>query len=247
MRRVEARRCRDRARGGRAAAPAGIRPDELRAGDLGAARAASALDRARRSRGAPPPPSPRRSCSPARGRRAAGRGRARARPESRRRARGRRAAISRAPRRRRVARLTLNAISGLRAPTSTPPAARVEARGPEVRRELAGVDPPLQLLRAAAAEERRPAARRRARRRGTRAARAPRRPARASSQRRRRRARPMSSGRIGTIGTTSAAPIRGCAPSCAAQVDPLARDGDPREQRLDELVLRPTSVKTDRL
>ena len=86
---------------------------------------------------------------------------------------------------------------------------RVEPSRPEVRRELAGVQPPLQLLRPSAPEERGAA---------TLAVQehgqpeflpdAPR------QLERRRRARSMSSGRTPTIGTTSAAPTRGCAPSC---------------------------------
>ena len=66
------------------------------------------------------------------------------------------AAISRAassgPRR-----LTLNAISGRRTPTSTPPADSRQPPRAEVGRHLPRVHAPLQLLGAAAAEERRPA------------------------------------------------------------------------------------------
>ena len=105
--------------------------DELRADDR-RARARGLLARsARRCRAAPPPPSPRRSCSPGRARRAAARGRARARPGSRRRSRGR-PRRSRVRPRARLRRLTLNAISGRRAPTSTPPARRRRSRaGPK--------------------------------------------------------------------------------------------------------------------
>ena len=86
--------------------------------------------------------------------------RARARPGSRRRVSRTSAAISRADLESSPRRLTLNAISGRRAPTSTPPADRIEPRRPEVGRELARVDAPLQLLRPAAPEERGPAPRR---------------------------------------------------------------------------------------
>ena len=154
---------------------------------------------------------------------------------------------SRAPPRVVPRRLTLKAISGRRAPTSTPPAALVEPGRPEVGRELAGVDAPLQLLGPAAAEERRPAARRRARRRGTPAARARRRPARRARARGRARA-PRSSGTIGTSGTTSAAPIRGCAPSCRRRSIRSRARAIAGEQRLDQLAPpSPTSVNTDRL
>ena len=61
------------------------------------------------------------------------------------------------------------------------------------------------------------------------------------------RARGMSSGRIGTTGTTSAAPMQGCTPSCrrrsisSRRVRPHATSA-PRARRRS-----PTTVKTDRL
>ena len=143
--------------------------------------------------------------------------------------------------RRRPRRLTLNAISGRARRRSPRPLAR-PARRAEVGRELARVDPPLQLRRAAAPEERRPAARRRARRTGTPAARAPRRsaaPARAPSRVRARRPR-----RIGTTGTTSAAPIRGCAPSCRAGRCRSRAHATPASSASTSAASSPTSVKT---
>ena len=118
-----------------------------------------------------------------------------------------------------------------------PACGRVSSRcGPKSGVSSPAVDPALELVRAAAPEERRPAARARARRRG--------RPGRPSSSPTRRAsvaaaacARGMSSGSIGTSGTTSAAPIRGCAPSWRAQVDAVARARDPGEERLDELLV----------
>ena len=105
-------------------------------------------------------------------------------------------------------RFTLNAISGLRAPTRTAPADGSSASGPK---SGAARRPP----GAGRAPRHRPAGRRpgrgRAARRGRRAG--PwRRSARRASARRAARARGPR-GSIGTIGTTSAAPIRGCAPS----------------------------------
>ena len=93
----------------------------------------------------------------------------------------------------------------------TPPGGCVEALWPEVRRQLAVIDPALELVRAAAPEERRPAA-------GGELAVEEDREAElladaAASFSAAARARGMSSGSIGTSGTTSAAPIRGCAPS----------------------------------
>ena len=130
----------------------------------------------------------------------------------------------------------MNAISGRRAPTSTPPAPDREPRRPEVRRELARVEPALQLLRAAAAEERRPAARREL------AVEEDGQPElvadpRARAAARAACARSMSSGRSGTSGTTSAAPIRGCAPSCARRSMRSRAHGDAGDERIDELVL----------
>ena len=187
-------------------------PDELRARRPPTARVPPPPRPARRSRAAPPPPSPRRSCSPGRRPRAAGRARAPARPESRRRVSRTTAAIARAtstsPRR-----LTLNAISGLPRADEHTAGGRVEPRGPEVRRELAGVDPLLEPLGPAAPEERRPAARREL------AVEEHRQPSsspirRASRERRLAARAPCPRGRIGTSGTTSAAPMRGWAPSC---------------------------------
>ena len=123
---------------------------------------------------------------------------------------------------------------------------RVEPRRPEVGRELARVDPPLQLLGAAAAEERRPAAGADvgveedgqselladAPRELSAAARARAACPRAGSARSGRRRRRRSAG----------------ARRRAAQVDPLPRARDAREERVDELVARsPTSVNTERL
>ena len=132
--------------------------------------------------------------------------------------------------------MTLNAISGRRAPTSTAPADGVEPLRAEVRLQLARVDPALELVRAAAPEERRPASRcelaveedgqpELVADRGGRAVVA------VSC------ARGMSSGTIGTSGTTSAAPIRGMRSLVAAQVDPVARARDSGEERVDELVI----------
>ena len=107
-------------------------------------------------------------------------------------------------------RFTLNAISGRRAPTITPPTAGSIRARPEVGLELAGVDPRLQPVEAAAPVERRPAHRRRVDEH--------RQPERAEPLAERRappaRARSMSDWRSATSGTTSATPIRGCAPSC---------------------------------
>ena len=118
-------------------------------------------DRARRSRAARPPPSPRRSSRPARGprlgqveperahaREAAACARAR-RPRSR-------CAASSEPRR-----LTLNAISGLRAPTMTPPTAGSIRAGPKSGSSSPASIRALQPLDAAAPVEGRPAHRRR--------------------------------------------------------------------------------------
>ncbi len=48
----------------------------------------------------------------------------------------------------------MKAISGRRTPMRTPPALGCSTAGPRSARELAGVDPPLQLLRSAPPEER---------------------------------------------------------------------------------------------
>ena len=85
----------------------------------------------------------------------------------------------------------------------------------------------------------------RARRRGTRAARAPRRSARAST-RAVAFARSRSSGRIGTIGTTSAAPIRGWAPSCRRRSIRSRAHATPASSVSTSSSASPTSVKTDR-
>ena len=220
----------------------GHQADELRAGHLRPARLGLVGDRARRSRAAPPPPSPRRSCSPGRARRAAGRARARARPGSRRRVSRTTAAISRATS---SVAAEVDVERDQRPPRADDHAAgrRVEPRGPEVGRELARVDPPLQLLRPAAPEERRPAPGRRVEE--------DRQPELADAARRAcappRRARSMSPGPSGTIGTTSAAPIRGCAPVVPAQVDPLARAPRRRDSASTSSSSSPTSVKTERL
>ena len=51
------------------------------------------------------------------------------------------------------------------------------------------------------------------------------------------RARSMSSGRIGTIGTTSAAPIRGCTPSWRRRSIRSRATAMPGSERVDELAL----------
>ena len=152
----------------------------------------------------------------------------------------------RAPRRASPRRLTLNAISGRRAPRITPPAVSCSARRPEVGRELAGVEARLQARRRRRAG--RTPARARAARRRRPAARAPS-PIRAPDRLPPPRARAVrSSGRIGTIGTTSAAPIRGCAPSCARRSmrSTATRDARRRARRRARPP-SPTSVKTERL
>ena len=227
-----------------AAAPAGIRPTSSEPA-TSTPRAAGLRRRpARRSRAARPPPSPRRSCSPGRGRRAAGRGRARARPGSRRRVSRTTAAIARATSTSSLRRLTLKAISGRRAPTSTAPARGIELRRAEVRRELARVDPPLELLRPAAPEERRAAARRRRRGRPADRARRSARPPPAPPP-----ARPLHvlrAHRDERDDVRRADPrMRALVP---AQVDALARAldaGDERRRRAPSSV--PTSVNTERL
>ena len=145
------------------------------------------------------------------------------------------AAISRAASTVAPRKLTLNAISGRARADDHSSGALVEPRRPEVRRQLAGVHPALQLLGSAAAEERRPAPAARARRRGTPAARAPRRSA-GELRARTRAPAPCPRGRSAPPGRrrrrrSADARLR------APQVDPLPRDGDRREQRRDELVL----------
>ncbi len=126
----------------------------------------------------------------------------------------------------------MNAISGVRAPRITPPAVACSAAGPKSGASSPASSRRCELDAAAAPVERRPALGRRVQE--------DRQPERAdprADRGRRLRARSMSSGRSGTIGTTSAAPMHGCAPSCAPQVDPLDRDVDAGDERVAELVL----------
>ena len=113
----------------------------------------------------------------------------------------------------------------------------MQGRGPAVGRELARVDPPLELLRAAAAEERRLAA-------------ILREPAVEEDGQLELGADPVGQGeRRLARGRLVLGPqrderddVRGADPRVRslvlAQVDPLRRRGDSREQRLDELVPR---------
>ena len=156
--------------------------DELGADHLRPARPRPLARRARRSRAGPPPRSPPRSCSPGRARPAAARARAPARRGSRRPLADERRDLPRGVERPR--RLTLKAISGRRAPTSTPPGRSSSRAGPKSGASSPRVDPPLQLLRPAGAEERRARGHRRARRRGRPAGRA-RPPTRSARQQRR--------------------------------------------------------------
>ena len=146
------------------------------------------------------------------------------------------AAIARATSTSSVARLTLNAISGRACADEDCAGARIEPRRARVRRELAGVDPLLELRRARRAGRSagpRPA---RARRRGTPAGRAPADPSASASAAASRAS--CRSGQTATTGTTSAAPTRGCDALVPAQVDELARARDARDERVDELRVR---------
>ena len=144
------------------------------------------------------------------------------------------AAIARATSTSSVRRLTLNATSGRRAPTSTAPAAGSSRGGPKSGasspasiRAWSSSGPPRRKnagpRSGTAVEEHRQA---RARRRGPPTSRA------AAC------ARSMSSGAIGTSGTTSAAPMRGCAPSCRRRSIRSRAHPTPATQPVDQLRLR---------
>ena len=188
--------------------------------------------------------SPRRSCSPERVRHPAARGRAHARPGSPPSRSRTAAAISRAISTPEPRRFTLNAISGRRAPTSTPSGRLVETRGPEAGLDLAGGEPAGELLGPAAPEEGRSA---------TLAELAVQEDGQAELLRRSARRAPglppappaSAPAAAGTSGTTSAAPIRGCAPSWRRRSMRSTRAGDAGQERVDEL-RRPADEREDR-
>ena len=128
----------------------------------------------------------------------------------------------------------MNAISGRRAPTITPPARSSSLRRAEVGRELAGVDPPLELLRPAAPEERRPAPRRQL------AVEEDRQPELRPDPARQRQRRLAGVLQVVTPDRHDRNDVRGADPRMRAfvpaQVDPLARAGDAGQQRLDERI-----------
>ncbi len=133
-------------------------------------------------------------------------------------------------------RLTLNAISGRRAPTRTAPADSCEALGAEVRLQLARVDPALKLLRAAAPEERGPATRCELPVQEDRQTEIADRfagpvPLRSS------RARGMSSREIGTTGNDIGGPDAWMCSFVLAQVDPVSRAGDSGNEGVHEIGL----------
>ena len=109
----------------------------------------------------------------------------------------------------------------------------VQPQRPEVGDDLAGVDPRLEPRGAAAAEECRAAT-------GTAVEeyRQPELADRAATSRAAARARSMSSGLIGTSGTTSAAPTRGCAPSCRRRSIRSRARPTPATSASDQLRLR---------
>ena len=167
---------------------------------------------------------------------AAGRARARAHPGTRRRARAR-PPRSRARPRRRAAQVDVEGDQRPPRADEHGARARVEPRRPEVRRELAVVEPTLQLGRPAACGRTPARGPARARRRGRPAGQLVAEP-RAPTSSAHVRARSMSSGTIGTTGTTSAAPIRGCAPSCSRRSIRSRANGDRRDERVRQLCLR---------
>src|SRR5262245_47669342 len=155
-----------------------------------------------------------------------------------------RAAISRAassgPRR-----LTLNAISGLRTPTSTPPADSDSCRGPNSgaispasTRRCSSRGPPRRKNAGPRPSQRSPY-----RNTGSESSSPTRRP----SSRAASRAASAPSGTSGTRGTTSAAPIRGWAPSCRRRSMRSAAHAIPASSASTSASADPTSVNTERL
>ena len=142
------------------------------------------------------------------------------------------AAIARAISTSSVARFTLNAISGRRAPTMTPPARSSSSRRTVVRAKLARVDAALELLRTPAPVERGPSLRRRVaveeHRQAELGADPIREPQRAIP-------RPFAIARIECDDRHDVCRAdSGMSAFVAAEVDPVARTGDSRQQCLDE-------------
>src|SRR6266540_1310864 len=130
-----------------------------------------------------------------------------------------------------VSRLTLNAIRGRRAPTMTPPAPSSSRGGPKSgrtspasMRRCSSAGPPCRKTGSSSSD--------------------PIRSARRSAQ---PRARSAAAGSSATIGTTSAAPMRGCAPSCRRRSIRSCAVAIPDRSAATRSSSSPTSVNTERL
>ena len=137
-----------------------------------------------------------------------------------------------------VVRREVEVVRDQRVPSADehPPAARVDFARAGVRDELPRVDPPRELLQAAAPEEDRSSTVRHV---AVEEHRQPELAADSSRELARRRdARAAGpSGSSGTSGTTSAAPMRGCTPTCSRRSMRSRCDAMPGEQRVDQRVL----------